>query len=94
MLFEENGTFKKYIGSYAENYKGTYTVDVQTNSIIFTFETGKTMKGSYDYENGKIVSVKIIENYNNNDKYSVTLEPRDDTSVQDYTYYQELYENI
>lgn len=70
--FFEDGTFAKNIGSYAENYTGKYSVDVNNSTIHFTFETGMKMDGSYQYENGEVISIDIIEDYEVF-KYRVTL---------------------
>ena len=70
--FKEDGTFAKMIGVYGEDYMGKYEVNVDEKKIYFTFESGTKMEGSYNYVDGKIVSVNIIED-NGISKYRVTL---------------------
>lgn len=78
--FKEDGTFTKTIGVYAENYMGEYEIDTNKNAIYFTFETGMKMEGSYQYENGEIVSVDIVEG-SDDWKYRVTLNKKMNTEV-------------
>lgn len=78
--FKEDGTFTKTIGVYAENYMGEYEIDTNKNAIYFTFETGMKKEGSYQYENGEIVSVDIVEDFGDW-KYRVTLNKKVNTEV-------------
>lgn len=80
--FKEDGTFTKTIGVYAENYMGEYEIDVDKNVIYFTFETGMKMEGSYQYVDGEITSVYIIEG-SNDWKYRVTLIKKDKIAGDD-----------
>lgn len=72
LAFKEDGTFAKMIGVYGEDYTGKYEIDTVKKMIYFTFESGAKMEGSYNYVDGKIVSVNIIEDIGTT-KYRVTL---------------------
>lgn len=79
--FKEDGTFTKTIGVYAENYMGEYEIDADKNLIYFTFETGMKMEGSYQYIDGEVTSVDIIEGFGSDiQQYRVTLNKKDKIS--------------
>lgn len=72
--FFDNDTFFYSVGIWAEtdDREGTYSIDMNNNKIIYKYNNGRVLEGTYTLENEKITEVTYID-YNEEDPIYVTL---------------------
>ena len=65
ITFKKDGTFTKAISIYAEEKKGTYTINSEAKTITFKFDDDTKVEAKYEVSGGKIInfSGKFAGNY-------------------------------